>query len=436
MFFKVPLINNYIFMKLNILFFLLLTSTSSFSQSAWFSQLSDSLEQYCSVQFINSNTGFVARGFGKQILKSTNSGANWFEQLNDNSDSLQILCFPSESIGFGSRSNNKLKKTTNGGDTWFNLSFNSNYEIYSMQFIDVSTGWVVGGTRYPNIHVMYKTTNAGVNWNRLDSFNIAPMSSFFFLDSQNGWRIRSDFSQIQRTSNGGLTWFSLTSISSYTLYNLQFVNLNTGWLTSKYASTLIYSGDVFKTTNGGLDWFELSNYTGDAARVLFFKDINTGWVMGNNSLPSNSFILATTNGGDFWVQQYSGPKRNVYNLNFINANTGWACIFGNVLKTITGGFIGINNISKEIPTVFSLFQNFPNPFNSSTNIIFDIPKSSSVKLSIFDILGREIEVLVDENIKPGSYQVDWNASAYSSGIYYYKIEANNFTKTRKMLLIK
>jgi hypothetical protein len=92
--------------------------------------------------------------------------------------------------------------------------------------------------------------------------------------------------------------------------------------------------------------------------------------------------------------------------------------------------------SNEIPSEYKLNQNFPNPFNPSTNISFELPKSGFVRLSVFDVSGKEISVLVSESINAGSYSVDWNASNNPSGVYFYRIETDNYTNTKRMLLIK
>ena len=97
---------------------------------------------------------------------------------------------------------------------------------------------------------------------------------------------------------------------------------------------------------------------------------------------------------------------------------------------------GIIPIGKQVPGKFSLYQNFPNPFNPTTSIKFDIPKESIVKITIFDALGRETAVPVNESLKAGSYSVDFDASRLASGIYYYKIEAGNYIESKKMVLLK
>ena len=104
--------------------------------------------------------------------------------------------------------------------------------------------------------------------------------------------------------------------------------------------------------------------------------------------------------------------------------------------------IGIGNNNTNTPISFSLFQNYPNPFNPYTNIGFEIPVKSYVKLSVYDINGRLIRILVNETKNKGKYIVGFNAGDLPSGIYFYRLEAlrvyssEEFTKTKKMLLIK
>lgn len=114
------------------------------------------------------------------------------------------------------------------------------------------------------------------------------------------------------------------------------------------------------------------------------------------------------------------------------AGVGPTNIFYNMESLITG----ISPISGTIPESYKLSQNYPNPFNPVTNIEFALPKSSFVKLVIYDMLGREIETLVNEQLTAGTYKADWNASDYSSGVYFCKIEAGGFSDIRKMILMK
>jgi hypothetical protein len=100
------------------------------------------------------------------------------------------------------------------------------------------------------------------------------------------------------------------------------------------------------------------------------------------------------------------------------------------------GIIGINNLAGEIPTNYNLQQNYPNPFNPTTNIKFMLPKAEMVKLKIYDILGNEVSILVDEIKQAGAYIVTFDAAKLPTGIYFYTIDAGNFRQSKKMLLIK
>ena len=90
----------------------------------------------------------------------------------------------------------------------------------------------------------------------------------------------------------------------------------------------------------------------------------------------------------------------------------------------------------NFPKLFNLYQNYPNPFNPSTIIKYSIPTEGFITLKIFDILGREVETLVNQNQKPGSYEIKWNTSNQSSGIYFYRIRVGEFIETKKMILLR
>jgi type IX secretion system substrate protein len=99
--------------------------------------------------------------------------------------------------------------------------------------------------------------------------------------------------------------------------------------------------------------------------------------------------------------------------------------------------LGITQIGSEIPEKFDLNQNFPNPFNPSTKITFSLPLVQHVTLDIYDLLGRKVESLISkEELVPGTYEVTWDASNYSSGVYFYKLITQSFTETKKMILVK
>ena len=94
------------------------------------------------------------------------------------------------------------------------------------------------------------------------------------------------------------------------------------------------------------------------------------------------------------------------------------------------------NLMTEIPKEFDLFQNYPNPFNPTTSIRYDVPKSSHVSIMIYDVTGKTVETLVEQQLEAGSYEATWDASKYSSGVYFYKITAADFSSVKRMVLLK
>ncbi|HEX2787301.1 MAG TPA: YCF48-related protein [Ignavibacteria bacterium] len=98
--------------------------------------------------------------------------------------------------------------------------------------------------------------------------------------------------------------------------------------------------------------------------------------------------------------------------------------------------VNIKNISGVVPSSFELFQNYPNPFNPNTTISFNLPRAEFLKLRVFDITGKEIAILINQQMDLGAYKITWNGARFSSGVYFYKLETPNFTDTKKMVLVK
>lgn len=125
-----------------------------------------------------------------------------------------------------------------------------------------------------------------------------------------------------------------------------------------------------------------------------------------------------------------------------NSNLNSVCLLKTKCTSVRNIYlIAVEPISTEIPKTFSLYQNYPNPFNPSTKILFSLPNPSKggamdVKLVVYDALGREVSILVNEQLKAGTYEVEWNADGYPSGVYFYKLAAKDYTQTKKMVLIK
>lgn len=182
------------------------------------------------------------------------------------------------------------------------------------------------------------------------------------------------------------------------------------------------------------------------ATVLGSTSIRINWV--DNSSNEDKFMIdRSTNGGANWLVRDSvAANVQVYTDVGLTQNTQYCyrvyaknCVgtsaFSNVICSTTT-FTGIVKHENEIPRVFNLYQNYPNPFNPSTNIKFDIPKSTFVMLEIYDVTGKQVFELVNNRLEAGSYSVDWNANSYASGVYFYRLQAGDYVQQLKMVLVK
>ena len=417
---------------ISITLFILLSSTViSIAQTGWVQQSSGTGYTLNSVFFLDTNIGYIVGDTTigsvrfQIILKTTNGGLNWINQtplFPNNQNALKSVFFVDAMTGYACGGGNSssiafIVKTTNGGANWTTTFNQSGYSMQSIYFLNALTGIAIGGSYYR----FFRTTDGGYNWtNTYFPLNNGSMTSVYFPDQLTGYAAGPD-TNIYKTTNAGVNWSQIFYVGP-NISSIFFINILTGWMVGQSV--------VLKTTSGGNNWLSYSiSYS--LYSVRFVND-QTGWVCG-----SSGSIYFTTNGGTNWTQQQTSITSTLNSLSFVNAQTGWAVgVNGRILKTTTGGITFIKQVSNEIPSVYKLDQNFPNPFNPSTNIKYQIAKSSFVQLKIFDVLGKEVGSLVNEQQKPGIYEVSWNASGYPSGIYFYKVIAGTFTGAKKMVVVK
>jgi photosystem II stability/assembly factor-like uncharacterized protein len=408
-----------------------LTAGLSYSQSGWFWQNLNPNEELSSVFFINENTGFIgSAGYSSNIYKTTNAGLNWFTTIDSLSSDLWCVYFLNINTGFAAYRGSILK-TTNSGDNW-SYVYEGNNILFSITFASPDTGYACGKWT-----TMLKTTNRGDNWSE-QTIPVGMYQDLSFINNNTGFTV-SERDYITKTTNGGVNWIRKNVGYNSRLYAVTFLNTNTGFCGGEDGESMC----AFKTTNGGENWTEtLHGYQGIITDMTFVNN-QTGYSVG-------TAIFKTADGGETWQIQMNLGWNELYSVFFVNELTGYTCggdtnRHGILYKTTTGGEpIGIQPISTEIPTHFVLQQNYPNPFNPNTKIKFSIPPLRGVrgvtKLAIYDILGREVAVLVNEELSPGTYEVEWSATGgadnFASGIYFYQLTTDGFSQTKKMVLIK
>ena len=188
---------------------------------------------------------------------------------------------------------------------------------------------------------------------------------------------------------------------------------------------------ILKTIDGGDSW----STQNDNTNISYLKFIDE-----NNGVGVGKGVFYTTDGGDNWTPFPSQlPVEGGSAVALTDFDNVWVVGVGDaILKGGVGGTLGIKEKSQNtFPNSFVLSQNYPNPFNPSTKIEFVIPKSSFVNLKVYDVLGREVAILVNEEKQPGIYEVNFDASGFSSGVYFYRLRAgSNYSITQKMVLLK
>jgi hypothetical protein len=252
--------------------------------------------------------------------------------------------------------------------------------------------------------------------------------------------------------------FSLQSV-----YNSVFMGYPTGILfdgvgvanscngdTVKFMSNIIagISGKNFDTTAMSGNGFNATTWALNSSRL-------------NDTLNTNADVMLTNaysgymtnNWNPAFFQPITGsPALNsskVTNVNLVDSYfsnvsfrgafgaDNWAANWTNFRPdTVNYNIVGISLISSTVPNDYKLEQNYPNPFNPSTKINFSISKPGFVNLKVYDIAGKEVANLVNEKLQTGIYSYEFNAAGLSSGIYFYTLKTDNFTNTKKMVLVK
>ncbi|MEO8446134.1 MAG: YCF48-related protein [bacterium] len=341
-----------------------------------------------SVDFVNNNTGYSAGSFGT-IIKTTDKGENW-DKLNSGTE-LNFGCidFADANTGYAGGEEQLLKKTTNAGLTWNDLTLPpaEHFYIYDIDFINASTGYVLGFFIFESI--IWKTTDGGQSWTAQTTGGANYLFNLYFIDENFGFAGGGALGgEIVKTTNGGQNW-TLVFQGNPTVYSFHFFdNLN--------GIAGCGNGRVFMTTNGGDSWtFRISD-GGIDIRSMNFLDANTGFGFG-----SGSVYVKTTDGGNNWLQsetigetpssQYfdadmtedgsifavgsfgamvrstnSGETFDfpasvtdgyISDIEFLNVSTGYAVAGfnkGDILKTTNGGQDWVSQITEYIPPVYGI----------------------------------------------------------------------------------
>ena len=405
---------------------------------SWTDQFSSfTYEDFIHVDFVNVNNGWIISP--ASIYHTGDAGDIWqlqktapYGSLNYISAADSLNCWV---VGYDySTSSSLILNTTDGGNLWEKQQVACDVPLNSACFIDNNVGWAVGDSG-----LIIFTDDGGQNWIQQESGVSGPLSSVDFINSDYGWIAGYNYGNIiLYTKNGGQNWSVIIPDSLLSnLLSIEFVDSLNGWGVGSFYNYYYYYGYIYHTGDGGITW-ELQ-YSGLAkySSIKFINE-NIGWVTGGGGFVSEK-VLTTTDGGENWVGQYI-PIGWTNGIDFVDLNNGWLVGGGGLIMHTTNGgvtFIEAPGESVTKPQMnFTLYYNYPNPFNPTTKISYSIPQLSKVVIKVYDILGNEIETLVNQEKPAGTYEITLDAGNLPSGVYFYQIKAGSFIEAKKMILLK
>ncbi|MDQ3019544.1 MAG: T9SS type A sorting domain-containing protein [Bacteroidota bacterium] len=355
----------------------------------------------CAINSEDDNICYTEYTYGN-INKSTNRGVNWSGISPPGSGSQNNYCFVTPFVScfsnpdvmyVGGRS---IYKSTTGGGNWqgpYGTAVIGGTKILSMASSHIGTDTVYSGAVNGRI---FRTVNGGLNWTNITDSSVTP--------------------------NRYATDITVNPSSSKELF-------------VTYGG--FGSGHVFKSTNAGTNWINISGNLPDLPHHCVVVDP----VYNQNIYVGNDLgVYVTTNNGANWHEYRTGmPYALVFDVTIVSPSRKLrVATYGNGIyeRKLFENPLSISQTGNQIAKEFTLSQNYPNPFNPVTVIRYSLIGIGLIKLIVYDVLGNEVKTLVNQKQNAGSYQIEFDGASISSGIYFYKLEVNGFSDTKRMVLVK
>lgn len=351
------------------------------------------MSDYARTLFTKGNTVFLGIDVNGTppgsvgVYKSLDSGKTWAPSANGMINGTPVYCFIQKDGNIFAGTDDGVYKSTDDGANWAKTSTVLDERVISCFCVNGNTifAGILGASVTTGLGV-YASTNNGLTWSTVN-FGFPPQTTIYSMVNYNGYIFgTSTDGQIFRTTNNGTTWLLLNS-GMPTFYNPVYA-------IAKFNNNLLVgcNDGIFISTNQGQNW--IANNQGIRAGAQFQR---------NAIVQCGNYVFAPAN---------IGIHRRDLNQ------------------------VSIQNISTIASQSYKLSQNYPNPFNPTTKIRFELPKSSFVELKVYNSLGKEVDVLVNEKLSAGVFEKTFNASKLTSGVYFYKLITDEFVETKKMLLVK
>jgi photosystem II stability/assembly factor-like uncharacterized protein len=341
----------------------------------WAVQLIDSVYGFASLSAISASNVWAV---GSRLYHSTNGGASWdVVETGSEYGGMQVICQGEQVIWFaaGWEYPMAVYRSTDGGTSWTHHEVPLGLKFNGMAVAGATDVWVAGWADLDEGTVAH-SSDGGVTW-ELQADSLGFLSGMYFVDPLNGWA--STWGNIVRSRDGGDTW-QAAGDSVWGTEHIQFLDTLNGWAVGQSA---------YRTTDGGVTWQEFKPYMGQGAWGLTVADPTHAWIC------------------------------------------GWQAVM-----MFDGSIFATPEPHATPPSAFVFLPAYPNPFNNTAVLRFDLPQAGRIRIELFEVTGRRVQTVVDRVFPAGSHAVPVGGDQLASGVYFARATAGSAHATQKLVLLK
>ncbi|MCX7875098.1 MAG: YCF48-related protein [Melioribacteraceae bacterium] len=392
---------------------------------------------------------YIDNSSNQQVLaKSSDDGNSWTTIRTVSSSSNEITkdyTFGGNNL-FVCTKDGKVLKSTNYGTNWTTTTFTYSTSFTGISLANANNGYVIGTKG-----IVYRTTDGGTTWVQRTNCSNDDLNCVAAI-SANQAIVSSTTGTIYETTDGGNTWkTSVTGLSSTINQLLSVPKTQLQKRTNTNSADFIYyaigeGGMILENSDGGIGLFpiELMYFTANVINNSVKLIWQTATELNNYGFDieraSTSLSTQPTNWQNIGFVKGNGNSNSPKHYSFIDQNPIGGKLKYRLKQIDSDGSFSYSNeieIYVNIPKVFALEQNYPNPFNPTTTISFTLQEDGLTTLKIYDLLGREVKTLVNEELKAGQiHRINFDGSGLASGVYFYKLESKSMSMIRKFVLMK
>jgi photosystem II stability/assembly factor-like uncharacterized protein len=369
-----------------------------------------------SVDFTDANNGWAVGRQGK-VIHTTNGGTSWTEQNSSTTEDLNKIFMVSNSVGYAVGNKGIVLKYT--GIFWVKVDINYTQTMMGVYFLDANTGWVSGDWGR-----IMKTTDGGQNWTTEmnNSIYTNQFNDLYMFSETEGWAVGS-FGRVLKYNGTNWVNFSYSNPDNDAINAVHFNSSDDGFMVGENSTVFHYDGSSWTQQNTSL----ASNdyHVTDVVSI----DANTAYLTANPGYGGAGTILKYN--GNTWSKdyEYTGMYDEFFDGMTFVGSKGFTVGAGGGIKTMGAGS-GSNGIAEEKSNKTNLY---PNPFVNNTNIRYSLTENAAVNIKLFDITGRAIATLVNQNQAAGDYVFNITGTKLENGVYFVQKTINNSTETIKLI---